>query len=760
MDVFTLVGKMALEGTEEARKSLEEVGREARETASKNEQATKDMEAGWKKIAGPIRAVGIAMTAVGVAGLKLSADARKLNADLGQTAISLGVSTEEMRNLALATTNVTFGLSSVVETFDLLARAGIRDISTLRDTANAFDTLGDAVGSTAEIVTNQMVMAMKTYGLTAEEISMQTDKITYLVRNTALSMDNFASIVGYITPGLIEMGLTMEDTIALLGIMESKGVSGSVATREFRSAISAAETSQIPLNEALGVTSEEMDDYKSKLDDATGLTQIFADEANKQYGIMDRLRQEWSELTLRLGSFLQPLEPILAAMTALGPALIFLSTAHGLAAIKAIGHSGALIGHKIAAMAATVATGKLTLAQIKLNVAMLANPIGLVIAAVAGLIVGIVALIRNWETVVSFLRGPAYRSMKELEGAARDLGNTLVEEIGRATEQMMDKLRKSADDQIAQIQRVIDFIEGRQYIGMDLLGEDVLSQIEEVMPELAANLRAVQDEISAIQEEVIDLDRQWAKERIAEIQIMLEDPNLTLKEQKDLLDELSRLRAREWQQMLDDNRDILISALGEQQSIIETELREELAYWENYFDEIKNGWDGTVRHLENVIIPEFNRLVTEGLLDETAVAEEIQRYREAAKIEADIPLPQVAGKYTAPMEMPAGTLNVHFEDIKWPEVDVKVPGLARGAIVTKPTLAMIGEGHQPEGVFPLGDTNMGSPGEIHLHVGYLIGDDMSMRKLAKHLQSVMSENQRRTSFHQVQEGYRYGTSGI
>jgi len=58
-----------------------------------------------------------------------------------------------------------------------------------------------------------------------------------------------------------------------------------------------------------------------------------------------------------------------------------------------------LIGQKIAMVAGAVATGVVTAAQWAWNAAMSANPIGLIIIAIAALVAGIVWLVLNWDKV-------------------------------------------------------------------------------------------------------------------------------------------------------------------------------------------------------------------------------------------------------------------------------------------------------------------------------------------------------------------------
>ena len=312
-------------------------------------------------------AIGAAMTAAGVAIIGLTDKAKKQNAELTVTATQLGKTTEEMRKLALETTNVTFPLSEVTATFDLLTRAGETNTETIQKVATQYDTLGDAIGKTASEVTGTMTVAMKTWNLTAEESTAYLDDMTYLLRNTTLDMDNFNSVVGYTTPEVVGLGLGLDDTIAALGVMEGKGMAGAVATREWRSAVTAADGDLNNFYASLGITAEEIDAYKTQMEGADGITQQFADAANTQYGFMDKLRQSWDEFTLSAGSALEPLEGIGAMMAAGGPMLMGISTLPGM-------------------------IGPVTTALKGLNFAMLTSPLFLIAAAIAGIILVLVYL--------------------------------------------------------------------------------------------------------------------------------------------------------------------------------------------------------------------------------------------------------------------------------------------------------------------------------------------------------------------------------
>ncbi|MBW2632047.1 MAG: phage tail tape measure protein [Deltaproteobacteria bacterium] len=267
-------------------------------------------------------AIGTAMTGIGAAIVGLTDSAKKTNAALGVTAIQLGVSTEEMRDLALATTNVTFPLEEVQGSFDLLTRAGMENTDQIKATATAFDTLGDATGNSASTVTRMMIPAFNAFKIPLEDVGTHTDTMTHLLRNTTVEMSDFSSAMNYLSADLGPLGISMEDTVAILEAMADKGIQGSAATREFRTAVTGANGDVNLLYEGLGLTSGEVETYRGKLQGATGMTQDFADAANEQYGMLDNLKQAWSEWSLTLGSALEPLDMVGGALTVMGPMMM------------------------------------------------------------------------------------------------------------------------------------------------------------------------------------------------------------------------------------------------------------------------------------------------------------------------------------------------------------------------------------------------------------------------------------------------------
>lgn len=357
---------------------------------------------------------GAAMTGIGAAMTVMTDKARKMNAPLEAMAIQLGTNSKELRDMALEIGNVTFPLEEVISSMDLLTRAGMRNKEEMAVTATAFDTLGDATGKSASEITTIMIPAFNAFDIELKDAGNYIDDFTHMQRNTTIEMGDFSSMLKYIAPDIKTLGITLAESVGIMEALADKGIQGSSATREFRTAISAATSAPEKLAKAtanlvkaeealakaqkdgsktidaykekykdakaavdnaksstdafysaLGLTKAEVEAYTERLDQGAGMTQEYADAMNTQYGFMDKLKYGVSELTLKYGSMLQPVEALGPAMTALGPAMIMISN---------------------------INMGKIIPSLAALKVALLTNPIFLIVAVVAGVIVALVLL--------------------------------------------------------------------------------------------------------------------------------------------------------------------------------------------------------------------------------------------------------------------------------------------------------------------------------------------------------------------------------
>lgn len=355
---------------------------------------------------------GTAMTGIG-AGLTMMTDkARKMNAPLEAMAIQLGGTSAEMRELAMEIGNVTFPLEEAIGSMDLLTRAGMRNTEEIGVTATAFDVLGDAVGLSASQVTTIMIPAFNAFGLELKDAADYTDLFTHMQRNTTIELADFSSMLKYIAPDIDNLGISLEQSVAVMEALADKGIQGSSATREFRTAITQADGDLNMFYEALGLTAGEIATYTTKLDEAEGMTNEYADAMNTQYGFMDKLKYSVSELTLKYGAMLQPVEALGPIMMGLGPIMIVVSNIHWgkvipavLTHTKALGalvfslftSGGALTTQAIGLKLATVA-------QWLMNASLYACPLVWIVLAIGGVIAVLVILEKKFGIVTTAVR--------------------------------------------------------------------------------------------------------------------------------------------------------------------------------------------------------------------------------------------------------------------------------------------------------------------------------------------------------------------
>lgn len=285
------------------------------------------------------KAMGAGMAVAGAGMMVLTDSSMKTNAALGTTALQLGITTGEMRELALETANVTFPLAEVTASFDLLTRAGMENADNIAATATAFDTLGDAIGLPASEVTKSLIPAFNAFGIPLKDAADHTDTFTHLMRNTTVELSDFSGMLNYLAADLGTMDISMTESVAVMEALADKGIQGSAATREFRTAVSGADGDISKFYGALGLTAEEVAVYTEKVESADGMTQQFADAQNKQFTTMDKLKHALSEASLQYGSLLEPVEALGPVMTTLGPIMILASTmnwAHAASAWAAV----------------------------------------------------------------------------------------------------------------------------------------------------------------------------------------------------------------------------------------------------------------------------------------------------------------------------------------------------------------------------------------------------------------------------------------
>lgn len=321
------------------------------------------LAANWGKVA-------IAGAAAGAAVEGMARKVAPLNKTMRNLADSTDMTEKEIRGMAASLVDATFPADEVVALLERGRQQGLQTADQLQDFAKTWDMVGDATGESSDKLAQSSV-ALRALGVDAENPRAALAALGYVTESTTMEAGEFMRVVGRIAPELSELGLGINETAGLLGVMESKGYDSRTAMREIRQAVSSADGDMDEFRATLGITSEEMAEYTAKVEESGDVIERRAQREAESKTVLQGLMAVVDRAKISMGGYLQTVANLAPALMALGPA------------IKAI----------------SVAKGIWTAVQSKLNIALLANPIGIVIALVAALAAGVYLVIKNWDTV-------------------------------------------------------------------------------------------------------------------------------------------------------------------------------------------------------------------------------------------------------------------------------------------------------------------------------------------------------------------------
>lgn len=293
--------------------------------------------------------------------------------------------------------------------------------------------------------------ALSAFGLSAESAGTLLNVLNVTGQNTGVSMDTLLS--GLIQNGTAfqEMGLSIDQAVVAMGMMETSGANSETVMQGLRKALKNAAADGVPLNQALTDLQETIMNGKDGIDGLTAAYDLFGKSGDQIYGAVrngtldfsalgtaavnagnsvsetfentldapDKLNVTLNNLKLTgadlAASLFTMLSPAIEKITEVvqkaaqwvtglddGQKQLIITIAGVLAAV---GPAISVIGRVVTGIGGIVsAVGKLTpiiagaaKAFVGFGSALLSNPIGLVIAGITALVAGIVLLWNNCE---------------------------------------------------------------------------------------------------------------------------------------------------------------------------------------------------------------------------------------------------------------------------------------------------------------------------------------------------------------------------
>lgn len=336
-------------------------------------------------------AVTGAMVAVSAAAETITRKNAGLEESTKRLASSFGMTNDEVKGVALELTNVTFPLEDVTSLMESGRQQGIKSMDQLKEYATFWDTVGDATGLAGPELGKASV-GLRAVGIAAGEEKQALAAFGYITENTSGDVSEFLTFLEKTGPQLREMGVDVNDSAALLGVLEHEfGMSGKVARTEFRKAVNESEGDLNVMLDTLGISKDKMAEYRNEVSNSSDIIQRNADIHAESYTVTEKLGQKISELGFKYGDTIRTVSNFAPVLTAIGPASKLVTMAQ---TSMATGLLSKVVPAFTTGIASTWA----------FTTALLANPITWVIVAVVALGAAIWALATDFGGVTTWIK--------------------------------------------------------------------------------------------------------------------------------------------------------------------------------------------------------------------------------------------------------------------------------------------------------------------------------------------------------------------
>jgi len=407
----------------------------------KAESNVKGMGGKMQKAMKGVAMAGGALTLAGAAAAKLGQEYQEatntIAAGTGATGEQLEGLTESFKNVWKDVPQDAATVSGVIA--DLNTELGLEG-GQLEDVTKAFLDVSRAMGEDAQPMIKAVADSMVAFGVPAEEARSQLDKLTTVSQAVGVPMTKLADTVKKFGPQLQTMGLSLDESTALVGNMEAAGLSASKMMPGLNTAvqklakegvtdISAGLGAMIAKiqhaesdTEAMAIATDtfgagagvrfkdaidkgvfSLDDMLTAMGDSEGKVAELGKSTLTTSDKFDIMKNRVKESLTPIGNFANAMGPMVVMMPAIATG------------ISAIGAS-----QKIA----TAATWLQTAAMSALNLAM--GPIGLIIIGIGAAIVAGIVIWKNWDKIVAKFQEvlektkPIFQSVKDFIFGALD----------------------------------------------------------------------------------------------------------------------------------------------------------------------------------------------------------------------------------------------------------------------------------------------------------------------------------------------------
>ena len=379
-------------------------------------------------LAKPVAVASAAVTGMAFAAVKLGDEFKEaentIRAGTGATGEDLEELTASFKEVFKGVPNDSKAVSTAIA--DLNTELGLQG-KELENASKAFLDLSRVTGSDVAPMIKSVSDAMVQFGIPANEVEEQLDKLTVASQAVGVPIEQLTNMVGKFAPQLKTMGLSMDESTALIASMEAAGLE---TTRMFPGLNTAMKKLTEAGVEDLSAGLSELMERIKNTEDETAALQTAQDHFGASAGI--RFADAIRSGAMEIDDLLVAMNNAEGTVDDLGKSTLTTANKFDImknrvkSALSPVGDFATQAGPLIMIIpAVTTAVTGLSGAMAGLNIAM--GPIILVVLALTAAVIAGILIWKNWEKITEFI-APAIDFIKLKFQELKDI-LTIVGEI-------------------------------------------------------------------------------------------------------------------------------------------------------------------------------------------------------------------------------------------------------------------------------------------------------------------------------------------
>ena len=312
---------------------------------------------------------------LGASAESMTQDMNNAAISVGQLATQTGIAEPQMVSLINNISNATFPNDEAMMYVKSLDQIGVSS-GNLGQSATDLDKINDAFGLGANKV-NSLGQELSVLGVDMNNISSSFNALAYANANTVGGMDNYYNFLRKYDAQFKELGFNVDQASVIIAGATHKFGGGKAALTGLNEALKESNGDTRALEQALGLQAGALDNASQITGQYEGQLQQLANEEAEHKSWLDQLNAAWEDMSLALSPILSPLGSVMGLI--------------GQAGSWAVGVNGLIELARTTKIA--------TAMQWLWNAALAANPITLIVLAIAALIAILAYLYFNNEQV-------------------------------------------------------------------------------------------------------------------------------------------------------------------------------------------------------------------------------------------------------------------------------------------------------------------------------------------------------------------------